>query len=843
MRIVIDMQGAQTESRFRGIGRYTLSLSQAIAKNRGEHEIILALNGLFPETIEPIRANFDGLLPQENIRIWKAPGPTFEADPENATRSRVAELLREAFFQSLAADCVLVSSLFEGLGDSAVTSVGLLGHNILTAVVLYDLIPLLSPDEHFRNSRLHQEFYGRKIKSLERSHCLLAISESASQEALQALKFSEEQVINISGAYDESFKILNLSSDDYKSIYERVGISRPFVMYTGGADERKNLHFLIKAYAELPDSLRGSHQLVLAGKMPFLVVESFKKTAKSVGLKSEDVIFTGYVSDNDLVALYNTCKVFIFPSLHEGFGLPPLEAMACGAPTISADATSLPEVIGFSGALFDPTSVESISEKLQQALVDDDFRSKLVEHAKKQVRRFSWEASAKKALWAMENLERFHKKTEEDLPSMEAFNAHLIKILVEIPLTLGELSSIAQCIADNEQRIGLPQLMLDVSTIVHNDAKSGIQRVVRSILQELVKQSNIEYIVRPVYLEGNRYRYADQLLPEKTIKDGEELNALVSFDAGDIYLSLDLNMHLVPLMHPLHEEMRRRGVRMNYIVYDLLLATNPEWWRPPNPELFNSWLKSICAVGDNLICISNAVADEMKSWLERNPITRLRGAPNIQSFHLGADIENSKPSLGLPAETESVLAALEQRPTFLMVGTLEPRKGHAQTLAAFEILWGAGNEINLVIVGKPGWMVERLVVQLRTHQESGNRLFWLEGISDEYLEKIYSASTCLIAASYGEGFGLPLIEAAQHKLPIIARDIPVFREVAGENAQYFSGRTPEALAESIHSWLQAYKNGQHLGSHKMRWITWKESAEKLREILFLPPGMLDKSVH
>ena len=101
MRIVIDMQGAQTESRFRGIGRYTLSLSQAIVKNRGEHEIILALNGLFPETFEPIRANFDGLLPQENIRIWKAPGPTFEADPENATRSRVAELLREDFFQSL----------------------------------------------------------------------------------------------------------------------------------------------------------------------------------------------------------------------------------------------------------------------------------------------------------------------------------------------------------------------------------------------------------------------------------------------------------------------------------------------------------------------------------------------------------------------------------------------------------------------------------------------------------------------------------------------------------------------------------------------------------------------
>lgn len=831
MRIVIDMQGAQTESRFRGIGRYTLSLSQAIVKNRGEHEIILALNGLFPETIEPIRANFDGLLPQENIRIWKAPGPTFEADPLNATRSRVAELLREDFFQSLEADCVLVSSLFEGLGDSAVTSVGLLGHNILTAVVLYDLIPLLSPDEHFRNSRLHQEFYGRKIKSLERSHCLLAISESARQEALQALKFSEEQVVNISGACDASFKILNLSSDDCESINKRFGISRPFVMYTGGADERKNLHFLIKAYAKLPDSLRLSHQLVLAGKMPFLVVESYKKTAKSVGLRSEDVIFTGYVIDNDLVALYNTCKVFIFPSLHEGFGLPPLEAMACGAPTIAADATSLPEVIGLPGALFDPTSVESISEKLQQALEDNDFRSKLVKHAKKQVPLFSWDASAKKALRALENLERFDKKTRETLPSMEAFKAHLIKLLAELPLKPGELSSIAQCIADNERRIGLPQLMLDVSTIVHNDAKSGIQRVVRSILQELVKQSNIEYIVRPVYLEGNRYRYADQLLPEKTIKDGEELNALVSFDAGDIYLSLDLNMHLVPLMHPLHEEMRRRGVRINYIVYDLLLATNPEWWHPPNPELFNSWLKSICVVGDNLLCISNAVADELKRWLERNPITRLRGVPNIQSFHLGADIENSKPSLGLPDEAQSVLAALEQRPTFLMVGTLEPRKGHAQTLAAFDILWEADNEINLVIVGKPGWMVENVVKKIRTNPELNQRLFWLEGISDEYLEKVYSASSCLIAASYGEGFGLPLIEAGQHNLPIIARDLSVFREIAGDHVSYFTSAEPDHLAIEIKKWLALYKDGLHLHSAGMPWLTWKKSTENLMALI------------
>ncbi|MBF0235581.1 MAG: glycosyltransferase, partial [Desulfamplus sp.] len=107
------------------------------------------------------------------------------------------------------------------------------------------------------------------------------------------------------------------------------------------------------------------------------------------------------------------------------------------------------------------------------------------------------------------------------------------------------------------------------------------------------------------------------------------------------------------------------------------------------------------------------------------------------------------------------------------------------------------------------------------------RLFWLEGISDEYLKKIYVTSTCLIAASYGEGFGLPLIEAAQHKLPIIARNIPVFREVAGDHAYYFSANSPFELAKAIKDWLLLNTMKKHPVSEDMQYLTWKQSAEKL----------------
>ena len=171
-----------------------------------------------------------------------------------------------------------------------------------------------------------------------------------------------------------------------------------------------------------------------------------------------------------------------------------------------------------------------------------------------------------------------------------------------------------------------------------------------------------------------------------------------------------------------------------------------------------------------------------------------------------------------------------------MVGTIEPRKGHLQTIAAFELLWAKGVDVNLVIVGHEGWKlvpdiqrrtIPRIVSTLRQHPERGERLFWLDGISDEYLEAIYEASSCLIAASEGEGFGLPLIEAAQHGLPVLARDIPVFREVAGEHATYFSGLDAADLAEAVQGWLEDAQRERIPDPTSITWHTWQEAARRI----------------
>ena len=402
MRIVIDMQGAQTESRFRGIGRYTLAFAQAVVRNRGEHEVILALSGLFPDTIEAIRAAFDGLLPPENICVWSAPGPVKAEHSDNNARRETAELVREAFLASLQPDLIHITSLFEGHVDDAVTSIGRFDTQTPVSVSLYDLIPLLNPGQYLTPNPRYAAYYEDKIASLRQAQWLLAISEYSRQEGLEALNTSAGRIVNVGTAIGAEFQPLSLAPGASTALLSRLGLTRPFVLYTGGADERKNLPRLIEAWSALPTPLRHNHQLLFAGRMTEFNIAEFLRIARQHGLQPDELLFSGYVSDEELVQLYNLCKLYVFPSWHEGFGLPALEAMACGAPVIGANTTSLPEVIDLPEALFDPYSATAIRDKIQQALTDGVFRQKLCAHGLQQVKKFTWDKTAKQAMAAWE---------------------------------------------------------------------------------------------------------------------------------------------------------------------------------------------------------------------------------------------------------------------------------------------------------------------------------------------------------------------------------------------------------------------------------------------------------
>lgn len=833
MRIVIDLQACQSESRFRGIGRYSMSLALAIARNAKRHDVWILLNNRFPDSVPRIRQIFRGSIPKNKIVVFSIPPKVAEINIENLWLTYTSELIREFFIAKLKPDIVHISSLFEGWADDVVTSVHKLPVARSVSTTLYDLIPLLNQTSYLSDLKT-RDYYFRKIEALKKNDLLLTISESSRQEVLRELNFPEQQVVNISAAVDHLFQPQQLSDIERQRLMRQYNIERSILMYVpGGFDKRKNIERLFEAYAKLPNPVRENHQLLITGKLPTHFKSKLSKYASIHGVSEAEYILTGYINDTDLVALYSLCKLFIFPSTHEGFGLPALEAMSCGAATIGSNVSSIPEVIGRQDALFDPYSAEDMCRVMHLGLTNSNFSHSLKETAIKQSQLFSWDTSAQKALGAFDALS--HSFSRE----RDGYDTQLYKKLIfEISRIKdisqkgdSNLAEVATCISQNLS-LHKSKILVDISELVQRDAKSGIQRVVRSILASLLQKPPSGYQVVPVYWDGTAYCQASHFLSKMSLNDSdlEELigtkDELVDVCCNDIFLGLDLTAHLATSTRSTLERFRDIGAEIYFVVYDILLIHHPEWWPEGLSEMFRHWLQTISEISTGLVCISEAIANEVKDWLLHTPPKRIDYL-KINHFHLGADIKQSLPSKGIPQNADETIASISSKLTFLMVGTVEPRKGYAQVINAFDLLWESNLDVNLVIVGKHGWNVDALVQKLKRYQSINPRFFWLDSISDEYLEQVYANSTVLLAASEGEGFGLPLIEAAQYKLPIIARNIPVFNEVAGRHVFYFEGNQPEHLAKSIEFWIELYKIDKAPSSEGISWLSWEDSTQQL----------------
>jgi len=409
------------------------------------------------------------------------------------------------------------------------------------------------------------------------------------------------------------------------------------------------------------------------------------------------------------------------------------------------------------------------------------------------------------------------------------------------------VQQLAERVARAPQPLAQRQLLVDVTAIARFDLKTGIERVVRTQLLELLKFEKPGVRVEPVYLStlGGRwhYRYAHHYLVSLLgISCPAQPDAVADMQPGDIFYCADYSAAAVAEANRagVYAAMRARGVSLNFVVYDLLPVLMPQFFPSNSGEAHSNWLRSIAAQADRLTCISWAVADDMRRWLDAHGDPQRRPL-KLGALHLGADIAPPAAATGESADSShALLPVLRARPSFLMVGTIEPRKGHLQTLDACELLWRDGVDVNLVIVGGEGWKglpdaerrtIPELVERLNSHPERGQRLFWLQGMSDAELQQLYANCACLIAASEGEGFGLPLIEAAHAGLPVLARDLPVFREVAGDHAFYFSGLDPQDLAAAIAEWLALQRAGNAPSSGAMPWWTWHDQVVALLSLL------------
>ena len=267
----------------------------------------------------------------------------------------------------------------------------------------------------------------------------------------------------------------------------------------------------------------------------------------------------------------------------------------------------------------------------------------------------------------------------------------------------------------------------------------------------------------------------------------------IEYRAGDWIVLLDSNWG--PDLRAELARAKAAGGRIGVVIYDLIKIRHPELVSPGASAIYRRWFARTVPMADRVVAISRAVRDDVRAYLRESGLTP-SGDDRVGWFHLGSDLAHS-PVAGLPSAEFDALFEPGHAVSFLVVGTLEPRKAQHVVLDAFESRWSAGDTARLVLVGREGWGSHALTRRLRNHRERGRRLIWLERAGDADLETCYRHAAALIIASTSEGFGLPIAEALQRGVPVIASDIPVFREVGGDAIAYVRPADSTALAAAI----------------------------------------------
>lgn len=239
-------------------------------------------------------------------------------------------------------------------------------------------------------------------RSCRRADRILTVSEFSKRELMKYLSIPEERITVVPNGVDlERFRT-NINESIVEKARKAYNIPKDYLLYLGTLEPRKNIERLIEAYAILRAEVGDIPALVLAGRKGWMYDSIFEKV-NSLGL-AQNVIFTGYVADGDAPPLLRGAMAFVFPSLYEGFGMPPLEAMACGTPVLTSDCSSLPEVVGDAAVLVDPYSVEDIAAGMKKLTEDKALRHTLSQKGLIRAKQFSWTRSAKIVMGVYEEL-------------------------------------------------------------------------------------------------------------------------------------------------------------------------------------------------------------------------------------------------------------------------------------------------------------------------------------------------------------------------------------------------------------------------------------------------------
>jgi O-antigen biosynthesis alpha-1,2-rhamnosyltransferase len=361
-------------------------------------------------------------------------------------------------------------------------------------------------------------------------------------------------------------------------------------------------------------------------------------------------------------------------------------------------------------------------------------------------------------------------------------------------------------------------------------ARRGVTRVLPSArLRTALHSQRLEYgLRRAVYAAKNTRQWI------RSFKAGTGMR--VEFRQDDTLVLLDSTWS-VDLTHELRRA-RAAGAAVWVVVNDLIPIEYPDLAPEGTPILLDKWLRRTVPFASGLLGISRAVAEGLRELLLRTLATgpKSNAMPAIDHFYLGAGLDRVAVEPPL-LDGVSGAFAREMGSVYIMVGTIEPRKNHALVLDAFDGLWADDAAVSIFIFGRLGWRSEDLLRRIRGHPQFGRRLVWFESATDAELDFAYRHAAGLIFASACEGFGLPMVEAMQYGLPVLANDIPVFREIGRDYPSYFDARIPRSLVELIQRIESTTMKTPErpVGRTPRHWLSWADSARMLLEKVTAKP--------
>ena len=750
MRIAIDLQGVQSEgSRTRGIGRYSLEVIKNIIKEHPEDEIVLVANSLLFD----MRLDLEKYIDNENVTYlqWYAPAP-YDYVSMDKIKTKLATYLRSYVFNCLHVDIVLITSFFEGFSDNCCVDFDYDTLDVPIVSIFYDLIPLINPNLYLTNNPDFEKYYRSKIRKIRNLDGLLAISNSASKEAIKYLRFNQNKIFNISSACDK--KTFNAFSKIETSSLIDVNKYTPFILYSGANDPRKNIKSLLEAYSLLPLELR-SYKLVLVGKLLKAEREILNSWIKLFNIDSDQIVHIGYVTDFDLVELFRKCSLFVFPSFHEGFGLPVLEAMSCGAPVIGSNTTSIPEVIGLESAMFDPHDIDQIRNLIKRALLDTNFNSFLKSNSIKQSKKFSWKNTAQAAVNACKSIIDLSKSKTYPF-DWENISAKNIQYLNTLLHNLNKFKlfnkindeefhiQVASSIDKNTSEIDLYARKIStkikaLSWTIEGPLDSSyslaiLNRCFINSMKKSIDNLSIHITEGPGDYAPNTSFLKKYTEIYSLYKKSLESNLIADVSSRNLY---------PPRVHDLSSK------------FNLLHSYGWEESEFPSNWVndFNIYLQGITVMSslvkkiliDNGVCIPIKVAGLGLDHLDQS---------QYDEFDVGYDFD----------------ALNMKKYKILHVSSGFPRKGIDILLKAYEKSFSINDDISLIIKtfdNPHNNVVNQIQKSIAANPSFPHVLLIKEDLNDQDLKALFLKIDMLVAPSRGEGFGLPIGEAMRLGIPVV----------------------------------------------------------------------------